>query len=304
MLRPALIDALNRRVLLCDGANGTLLRSRGLGYESGCVHWNLDRPEVVLGAHKDYVAAGAELVTTNTFCGSRRSLAYNGFGDRCRELNAAGASLARLAAGPSRWVLGDIASSAGLFDRQCDGASVLLLDDLQEQADALLEGGVDAILVETLTNPEEAAIAVRAARAAGASIVLASFTFKSTPRGYRTLAGATASSATAAVLAEGAAAVGANCGTSLAPSDYERLASELTACAERHPVFLRPNAGSSAPDGHRPQTPEAFAAAAPAWIARGARMLGGCCGTTPEHIAGLRRAVDAANRETAKTTSR
>lgn len=305
MQRTSLLEALSTRVLLGDGANGTQLKERGAGFERGCEHWNVDRPEVVLEVHRAYVAAGSELITTNTFCGSSFALSRHGYGARSREFNLAGARLARQAAGPNRWVLGNIGPCGGLLDPYGPVQPDALEADFEAQATALLEGGADALLVETMSDPEEAALAVCAARAAGANVVLVSFVFRKTPLGFRTLLGADVSTALAPALREGANGVGANCGSSLTLEDYELLAGELVRHAQQRPVFLQPNAGPSASDvsgAARAYAPGSFAQAAPRWIAKGVRMLGGCCGTTPAHIAALRVALDAAAGESQPQT--
>lgn len=293
----SLSDAMSERVLLCDGANGTQLKLRGLGFEKGCEHWNADKPESILQIHEAYVAAGCELVTTNTFCGSRIALARHGLEKHSRDFNLEGARLARQAAGPERWVLGDLGPRAAFLGQSVQQVSESLEADFREQAATLLEGGADAILAETMSDPLEAALAVRSARAAGALCVLVSFTFRRTTQGFSTYVGADVRTALSEALREGPDAVGANCGTALSPDDYVSLCAELSSHAEGKPIFVRPNAGAPAPgtrSAKRPYGPEAFAQAAPLWIAAGARILGGCCGTTAAHIAALRKAIDVA----------
>ncbi len=150
------------------------------------------------------------------------------------------------------------------------------------------------ILVETMSDPAEAALAVRAAKSVGAEWVIATYTFQKTAVGYRTMMGTTAAAGVAAVLEAGADVVGANCGTDLSLEDYERLTAELVAAAAGRPVIVQPNAGSPRLiDGKisYAESAELFAAVAPKFLAAGARIVGGCCGSTPVHSAAIAAAL-------------
>ncbi len=285
-----LLKELGRRPLLGDGATGTQLQQLGLAPGACGELWVLDHPERVSQVHRAYLGAGADLLTTNTFGGTACVLGPHGAGGRVREINVAAARLARQIAGDRAWVLGDVGPFGGMMEPLGEALPDDVAAAFREQCAALLEGGADAILVETMSDPVEAGLAVEAARAAGAGLVFATFTFQQSPRGYRTLLGTSAADALAAVLAAGADVVGANCGTALSLADYEKLTAELVAAAGGHPVIVQPNAGAPRlVDGKicYDESAAQFAAAAPRFLGAGARIVGGCCGSTPEHIAAM-----------------
>lgn len=285
---------LAQRVLVCDGATGTQLQLLGLAPGECGLRWNVEAPECVAQVHRRYLDAGADLLTTNTFSGTPTALSEYGLESRAAELNRAGAALARGIAGERAFVLGDMGPFGGLLEPYGDTPPDVARNAFRSQATALLEGGADAILVETMSDPAEAILAVEAARAAGASWVMATFTFQHSPAGFRTLMGTDVSSAVRAALDTGADVVGANCGTELSLEDYARLARELVVAAAGRPVIVQPNAGSPALEQgrvvYRTGAGE-FGRAARGFVAAGVRIVGGCCGTGPEHIAALAAAV-------------
>jgi 5-methyltetrahydrofolate--homocysteine methyltransferase len=286
----ALLQELIRRPLLGDGATGTQLQAMGLAPGACGELWNTDQPERVRRVHQLYREAGADLLTTNTFGGTSFVLASHGAAARGRELNVAGARLAREIAGDRAWVLGDIGPFGGMLEPLGETPAEAVAAAFRDQAEALLEGGADAILVETMSDPAEAGLAVQAAKAAGAGLVFATYAFQKTAVGYRTMMGTNAGAAVAAAIAAGADVVGANCGTELSLEDYERLTAELIAAAAGRPVIVQPNAGSpKLIDGQISYAESAsqFAAAAPRLLRAGARLVGGCCGSTPAHIAAM-----------------
>ncbi len=286
----ALRQELARRPLLCDGATGTQLHLLGLAPGACGELWCLEQPERVQQVHRHYLGAGADLLTTNSFGGTSYVLAGHGAGARVREINAAAARLARAVAGDRAWVLGDIGPYGGMLEPLGEGLPDEVNAAFREQAAALLEGGADGILIETMSDPAEAALAVQAAKAAGAGLVIATYAFQQASSGFATMMGNTAAECVAAVLAAGADVVGANCGTEVSLADYEKLTAELVAAAGSTPVIVQPNAGSpQLVNGqiHYATTPADFAAAGARFLAAGARLVGGCCGSTPEHIAAL-----------------
>lgn len=290
----SLRTTLARRPLLADGATGTQLQSMGLKPGACGECWNTAYPDRVRELHRRYVAAGADLLTTNTFGANAFVLGNHGAAERVRELNVAGAKLARELAGDNAWVLGDVGPFGGMLEPLGETPPEDAAKAFRDQAAALLEGGADAILVETMSDPAEMALALRAAKAAGAAFVIATYAFQKSAVGLRTMMGTTVADAVAAALAAGADVVGANCGTDLSLADYEKLAVELVAAAKGTPVIVQPNAGSPILcDGKISYAESAalFAAAAPRLLAAGARLVGGCCGSTPEHIAAMRPVV-------------
>lgn len=296
----ALLDALVRGSLVADGATGTQLQALGLPPGTGGEFWNLEWPERVRELHRRYRAAGAQLLTTNTFGGTAIALARHGAAERTVEINVAGARLAAESTEGEAWVLGDMGPCGGLLEPWGETSPDDARTAFAVQATALLEGGADAILVETMSDPKEAALGVEAALAAGAPLVIATFAFQKTAAGFRTMMGTTVADALAAVLAAGAGIVGANCGTELSLEDYERLAGELAAAAGGRPVIVQPNAGTPrlGSDGQLiyDGSPAQFAEAVPRLLAAGAHIIGGCCGTGPAHIAAIAAAMGRAKR--------
>ena len=283
-------QTLARRPLLGDGAMGTQLQMRGLAPGACGELWNIDHADRVRQVHRGYLSAGADLLTTNTFGGTSFVLAGHGAGSRVHELNLAGAQLARETAGSRAWVLGDIGPFGGMFAPLGEASPDEVTVAFRQQAAALLEGGADIILVETMSDPFEASLAVQAAKAAGAELVIATYSFQRGAAGFRTMMGTTVADAMAAVIAARADIVGANCGTELSLDNYVRLTAEIAAAAAGRPVIVQPNAGSPRlVDGKISYDESAaqFAAAVPRFLAAGARLVGGCCGSTPAHIAAM-----------------
>jgi 5-methyltetrahydrofolate--homocysteine methyltransferase len=290
-----LLERVRKSILVADGAMGTQLQLAGLPIGGGGEAWNVERPDQVLAIHQAYVAAGSDVVLTNTFGASWWTLARHGLTGRLEELNRAAATLAREAAGPGRFVLGDVGPTGELLEPLGAMTREALRDDASARCRALVGGGVHGIILETLTAADEAAVAIEAALEAGAPCVIASFAFDRRPNGrVRTMMGLSPAEAGALARASGAAMVGANCGTHLALADYAVLASELASAADL-PVVVQPNAGQPRLEGGRAvydMSPAAFAAGMEAVLRAGAAIVGGCCGTGPEHIGALRRLVD------------
>lgn len=293
-MKTPFLEALASRCLVGDGATGTQLQLLGLPPGMGGEAWNLERPEAVRTLHARYRSAGADLLTTNSFGGSRLTLAAHGWADRTMEINRAAARIAAAVAGDSAWVLGDIGPCGGMLEPYGETLPETALAAFGEQAAALLEGGADAILVETMSDPHEAMLAAQAAREAGAPAVIVTFAFQKSAQGFRTMMGATVANAVDAARRGGAHVVGANCGTELSLTDYALLTRELAAAAGPCRVIVQPNAGTPVLEAGRAvyrMTGAAFAAAAPGFIDAGARIVGGCCGSAPEHIAAVAAAL-------------
>jgi 5-methyltetrahydrofolate--homocysteine methyltransferase len=283
-------ETLARRPLLGDGATGTQLQLQGLAPGACGELWCVDQPERVRQVHRAYLAASADLLTTNSFGGTSFVLAGHGAGARVREINAAAARLAREVAGDRAWVLGDVGPFGGMLEPLGEAQPDDVIMAFCEQTAALLEGGADAILIETMSDPVEAALAVAAAKSVRAEFIIATYSFQQSASGYRTMMGNTIAECVAAAIDAGADVVGANCGTELSLVAYEQLTAELVAAAGTTPVIVQPNAGSPKLIGgkiHYATTPAAFAAAASRFAAAGARVVGGCCGSTPAHIAAM-----------------
>ncbi len=283
------------RTLLLDGATGTELMARGIPGATPPELWNVERPDVVGAIHRDYFAAGADLVHANTFGGTRLKLAGHGLGERAAELNEAGARLAvavRDAEYPGRLVAGDVGPTGVMLPPLGDADPAVLRETFVEQAEALVRGGVDLLHIETMFDLGEALAAVEAAvGAAGGRPVCCSMTFKPAARGYRTMMGVSPAQAAAALLAAGATLVGCNC--SITADAMGDLVADLHEAAGL-PVLAQPNAGQPRLEGGvtvYDETPEHFAAEVAGFSSRGAGLVGGCCGTTPAHIAALAAAL-------------
>jgi len=295
MGRAALIDRLEQGVLVLDGAMGTQLIAAGAEPGSCNEALNVELPEVVAGIHRRYFEAGSDAVLTNTFGGNAFSLRRHGRAEQAYALNRAGAELARQAAGEDRYVFGDVGPTGDFLEPLGTLKAETLREAFAEQVRGLADGGADAILVETMTAVDEATVAVEAAKAACDLPVFVSLAFDAAGGGFRTMMGVEPAGAWAGLAGLGVAGVGFNCGT-LGMEEYVKLAEtwrDVTAEAE---VFLlaEPNAGRpELEDGQAVYrvSPDAFAAAGVRIRDAGARLLGGCCGTSPKHIAALAQAV-------------
>ncbi len=292
-----LLEALKDRVLLGDGAMGTQLQQAGLP-PGGCGEaWNLDAPEKILAIQKAYVDAGSDCLITNTFGGSRIMLERHGEEGRVREINRAGAEIARRAFGHKEgFVLGDIGPFGGLMEPYGEIPEALVSKAFAEQAEALVSGGVDAIIIETQTALEELGIAIAAAKAAGAPAVIGSMAFDKMQEGdeVRTMMGTSPEQAAEFMAEAGCDIVALNCGTGI---DI-RLAVDI---AKRYrsvcglPIMAQPNAGLPVLENMKvlyKETPEEMARGLEDLLDIGVAIIGGCCGSTPAHIRKFREVLD------------
>ena len=277
--------------LLCDGAMGTLLYARGVPYDHCFDALNVTQRETVLNVHLDYLRAGAEMIETNTFGANAMRLAAHGLADRVRDLNWQGAKIAKEA----RDVFGRpvlIAGSVGPLGRPVAPFGRITPSEahaaFRAQIDALVEGGVDVLILETFADLTEIQEAARAAREACDLPVIAQMTF--TEDG-RTRYGHSPTEVVAALEGLGADVIGANC--SVGPVPMLEVVQQMAAVA-RTPLSAQPNAGfPTLVDGRYlyVSSPEHVAAYARKMVEAGAVVIGGCCGTTPEHIAAIARAI-------------
>jgi 5-methyltetrahydrofolate--homocysteine methyltransferase len=277
-------------VLLADGAWGTEFDRRGLLQGNPSDEWNLSHPEMVREVTREYLEAGSRVILTNTFGGSRIRLDQHGLGDRTRDINLAGARIAREVVDARAVVAGDIGPSGRLLALGETTAEDLYAA-FAEQAAALVEGGVDWIVVESMSDAGEMAAAVRAARTVTGLPVVASMTYNRSARGYRTMMGDTVEQCVGRAEEEGAAIVGANCGTGI--EDYVPLAPVLRRLTQR-PVWIKANAGIPRLEAGRvvfPLGPSQYASFVPALVAAGVDVIGGCCGTGPGTIREVGRVI-------------
>ncbi len=283
-----LLTELKNRPLLCDGAMGTQLFLSGLAPGDCGMLWNVMQPEIVESIHRRYREAGCELLTANSFSGCVTNLERHDLVGRADELNRAAAEVARRASNDSAWVLADIGPFGGFLEPLGEMKPEDLLKLFVQQGESLKEGGADAALIETMTDPAEVVVAVKAMKRAGDWPVIATYAFdRGDGKNYRTMMGATVEQAMGEAVAAGADVVGANCGTAMDLDDYARLAEQLVKAAGNTPVIIQPNAGAPRNVGGRdiyPATPAEMGALAPRLLAAGARIIGGCCGTSPDHL--------------------
>jgi 5-methyltetrahydrofolate--homocysteine methyltransferase len=285
-----LLALASTRTVVADGAMGTELQRAGLAIGECGDRWNLEHPERLLAIHRAYIDAGSDAITTNSFGANRWVLARYGLADQVEAVNRSAAALARQAAGRDACVLGDIGPCGGFLRPLGDVDPEALRVEFVRQARALLEGGADGVIIETMSAIEELMIAIGAAREAGAPLVIASMAFDRLANGkLRTMMGVDPEKAAKAAVEAGADIVGANCGTQMATADFARLVAAFRQATDR-PIVVQANAGSpELIDGRAVYrlTPEAFAEGMREVVAAGAAVVGGCCGTTPAHIAAL-----------------
>jgi 5-methyltetrahydrofolate--homocysteine methyltransferase len=273
------------RVLISDGAWGTFLHQKGLKAEECPESWNIERPEDVFEIASSYVEAGADIVLTNSFGGSPAKLDGYGLRDQTYELNRAAAEISKEAAGDSALVLGSMGPT-GKMVFMGEISEEELLEGLKEQVKGLAEGGVDGIVIETMSDLEEARIAILAAKSTSDLDVACTFTFSKTQTGeYRTMMGTGVEEFLAMAKEAGADVIGANCGNGTA--GMIEIVKEIRALDQDIPVLVHANAGLPMyEDGKTvfPETPSEMATQMLDLVAAGANIVGGCCGTTPEHI--------------------
>jgi 5-methyltetrahydrofolate--homocysteine methyltransferase len=281
-------------VLVGDGALGTLLMARGLTPGSPPESFVLGRPEALLEIARLYIDAGAELLTTDTFGASALNLASYGLGDRAAEINRAAVALAREAAAGRAYVSASVGPTARLLAPLGDVTPEEVRAAFEEQMRAQAEAGADLFCIETMSDLGEALLAVQAGRAVAPRLpIVATMSFDATPRGYYTIMGVSVAQAAAALAQAGVDVVGSNCG-----NGSERMLAIARAFrdATKLPLAIQANAGLPQTAGGRlvyPETPEQMAALVPDLLAAGVQIVGGCCGTTPDHVRAIRAAVSA-----------
>ena len=308
-VKPFLHEAALGRRLVCDGAMGTQLMAAGLE-AGGCGEaWNLSHPERVLGIHRRYAEAGADCLITNTFGASRLMLERHGHAGDLAAINRESVRLAREAfGGRDGYVVGDVGPLGAILEPYGDLPETAARAAYEEQAAALVEGGADAIIIETQTSLEEIGVAIDAARAAGARSIIASLAYDLSmdKTFYVTMMGVMPERAAEFVESKGAHLLGLNCGTGM---DMEGAAKVVRLYREHGslPTLAQPNAGLPVLEKGRAvykQSAEMMAAGVPGVLAAGANIVGSCCGSTPEHTAAIRRIVDDFNARQAGVPSR
>lgn len=289
----AIYEALQKGILISDGAMGTMLQGKGLTDGGAPELWNVENPSAIEDVLESYAAAGANLITTNTFGGTRGRLQMHGLEDRLFELNKAGAEIARKVADrhPGCFVMGDIGPSGELMEPM----GAMTLDEAQalfaDQIKALVAGGVDAILIETMSDLQEVEAAVKAAKSIAPELpIIVTLSFDTN---LRTMMGVKPAMAVKTLAAEGVRIIGANCGRGV--DEMRLIAKELTeARTEGTYIITQSNAGLPKLVGDEfiyDGTPEEMAKYAQDMKQLGVNVIGSCCGSTPAHTAAMKAAI-------------
>jgi 5-methyltetrahydrofolate--homocysteine methyltransferase len=288
------------RRLVCDGAMGTQLMLAGLENGSCGELWNLTQPERVLAIQRRYADAGADCIITNTFGGSRITLNRHGAAKDVRAINQAAVRIARDAFGDrTGFVLGDIGPLGAILEPYGELSHADARKALDEQASALVDAGADAIIIETQTSLEEIGLGIEAAKAAGAPCIIASLAYdlSADKTFFVTMMGVFPEKAAEFAQENGAHFVALNCGTGM---DMEAAAKVARIYGEacQLPTMVQPNAGLPVLERGKAvykQTPADMVAAVPSVLAAGAKIIGSCCGSTPEHTRAIREVVEKFN---------
>jgi len=279
---------------LCgDGAWGTQLMARGLKPGDSFEEFNLSKPEVLAEIAALYIEAGAELITTNTFGASPLNLATHDLADRTEEINRAAVKAIQREVEGRALISGSVGPTGKILTPYGDTEPGVVAEGFSRQIGALIEAGADLICIETMMDLEEARLAVEAARRRSPSVpIIATMTFNATPRGFFTTMGHTVEHACSVLTDEGADLVGSNCGNGI--ETMVELAREFAIHATV-PIVIQSNAGlpeNRAGELHYPESPDDMAVRVGELMDLGVRIIGGCCGTGPDHIRAIRVAIN------------
>jgi len=280
-----------KKILISDGAWGTMLQSRGLIPGDCPEEWNISHPDDVRFIAEKYIAAGSDIVLTNTFGGSLFKLSNFNFETRVYEFNRAGAQISRAAAGEDKIVFSSVGPSGKFLEPLGDVSQEQMMNNFHDQMKGLVDGGVDAILIETMADTGEAACAVKAAKAVCNLPVLVTFTFEKGKMGYRTMMGVSVEQAVATMTKAGADMLGTNCGNGI--EQVVEIIEEMRLHTNKY-LVAHPNAGLPKLVDSKTvfdQTPAEMAKHVQRLIDAGANIIGGCCGTTPAHITAIAKQI-------------
>ena len=279
------------RILVSDGGWGTFLQQKGLEAGECPELWNIEHPQDVLAIAQSYVDAGSDMIETNSFGGSSIKLGSYGLAGRAFELNKAAAEISREAAGSDVLILGSIGPSGKML-MTGDVTPDELRDSFAEQARALEAGGVDALCLETFFDLTEAICAIDAAKENTTLELICTFTFDKSQVGYRTMMGTSPSEVIETVLQKGVDISGTNCGNGF--EGMIDIVKEMRIASQDIPLLVHANAGLPELKENKlyyPETPEIVGEIIPRLIDAGVNIIGGCCGTTPDHIRRIKSKV-------------
>jgi len=281
-----------KRIIIADGAMGTMLIDGGLKAGECPEFLNVTNPKMISEINRKYLDAGAEILETCTFGANPIKLARHKLEHRFEEINKAAVAITRAVASSKAYVAACIGPSGRIMKPFGDTEPAAVQSSYERQMQVLIHAGIDIIWIETMTDLREAVIAARAAKKeAPRTPVIAAMTFDKTPRGYFTIMGNSIEQAARELESAGADAVGSNCGNGI--GNMIEIAA-IFAKATRLPVSIRPNAGLPVLKTNKPVYPETsiiFAKRAQDLVGAGVRIIGGCCGTTPEHIKKLKKTL-------------
>lgn len=296
-MKPLLQERALERPLLGDGAMGTQLMIAGLEQGNCGEEWNLTHPDRVLAIQRRYADAGSDCIITNTFGGSRIMLNRHGNVGKVVEINRAGVEIAREAFnGRDGYVIGDIGPFGGLLEPYGDFTEDQVREAFEEQAQALVDAGADAVIIETQTSLEELMLGIAAAKRAGAPCIIGSMAYDVTLDGstFRTMMGIDPERAAEFMVEHGANVIALNCGTRM-NMERAREAIQRYKKVTNLPVMAQPNAGLPKLVDLKvvyDETPEQMVCGVVPLLEAGANIVGGCCGSTPDHIRAFRIAMD------------
>lgn len=278
-------------VLLADGATGTSYQEMGSEIGVAPEEWVWDRPDKVLELHRAFIRAGSDIILTDTFGGTPLRMRESKYAGRASELNLRAAELAREAASGSGEVLvaGSMGPTGVLMEPYGELTRAAAVETFATQAAALTDGGVDLLVLETFFALDEALAAIEGVQQRSDRPIAVSFSFD---QGTKTMMGLSPTQMVEAIRPLGVAAIGANCGKSL--ESMEAVVTEIARLNTGIPLWVKPNAGLPRMDGDVARydtTPETMAEFARRFIALGARVVGGCCGTSPAHVAAIAEAA-------------
>jgi 5-methyltetrahydrofolate--homocysteine methyltransferase len=280
-------------ILISDGAMGTFLQAKGLKPGESPESWCVTHPDQVRSIAEDYVKAGADIVETDSFGGTTYKQREFGLADQVGAFNRASAQLAKQAIGDKGFVAASIGPTGQIVeDEGGDVTPEDLYTAFKQQVVALAEGGADALCIETMSSRIEAVQAIRAAKCNTNLPIICTFTFDAKPTGFRTMMGVTPAQAAQVAVEAGADIIGANCGNGIA--NMVEITKELRAAAPNTPILIHANAGIPVLENGKSvfkESPDDMAARVSDLIGAGANIIGGCCGTTPAHIAAMAAVV-------------
>jgi len=276
-------------ILISDGAMGTFLHARGLAPGECPESWCVSHADIVRNIAESYAAAGSDIVETNSFGGTSFKLKKYGLADQAAIFNRAAARLAKEAVAGKGYVAASVGPTGQIVEEEGGNVTAAqLYESFKEQVIALAEGGADAICVETMWSVQEATQAIRAVKENTQLPVICTFTFEPGVKGFRTTMGVKPDRAVRAALDAGADMVGANCGNGIA--NMIEITRQMRATVPQAPILIHANAGLPVVENGETvfkETPEYMASRVAELIAAGANVIGGCCGTNPNHIAAM-----------------